>query len=361
MRLSRGVLILSLFAVLLPAPGVGAAVQPVGLRPLPMKYGDASRGGEPCAKDPTVIRQGDRYLLYYSIKGYQDKALEPPNPAPLQRGWHSGIAESRDLIHWTRVADLELRDTKGRPFWSAVAPCVKKFDGRIHLFYQRPPCGGVTNAIWHATSEDGLVFRNVADKPVFVPRNAWSVSRAIDAEVYRVGDELVLLYATRGADYKNQQLGLATAPYDSAWGPGDFVEQTIDAPLLKPEHPWEGHCLEAPTVIRRDGVWYLFYAGAYNHERQMIGLATSTDGFRFTRTGTDGLLLPAGGKGAWNEGESGHPGVFEDEDGQVYLFFQGKRARKATYYLSVCEVTFGAVDEPKKKGRSVPAKGERGE
>ena len=312
----------------------------VNLQPLPMKYGDTSRGGDPYAKDPTVIRHGDRYLMYYSIRAYQDKKLAPKKPAPFQLGWHTGIAESRDLVHWTRVADMDLRDTQGRPFWSSVAPCVRKLDGKIHLFYQRPLQLGGTNAIWHATSEDGLVFTNVADEPVFVPNNAWACSRAIDAEVYRVGDDLVLMYVTRDKAGEVQQLGLAKAPYASKWGPGDFVDQTVDAPLLKPEFPWEGHCIEAPTVIARDGVWYLFYAGAYNHERQMIGLATSTDGFHYTRVGAEGLCFRAGLKGAWNEGESGHPGVFEDDDGQAYLFFQGKRSRKANYFLSVCKVEF---------------------
>ena len=106
----------------------------VNLQPLPMKYGDTSRGGDPYAKDPTVIRHGDRYLMYYSIRAYQDKKLAPKKPAPFQLGWHTGIAESRDLVHWTRVADMDLRDTQGRPFWSSVAPCVRKLDGKIHLY-----------------------------------------------------------------------------------------------------------------------------------------------------------------------------------------------------------------------------------
>jgi hypothetical protein len=93
-------------------------------------------------------------------------------------------------------------------------------------------------------------------------------------------------------------------------------------------------------VIRHKGIWYLFYAGAYNHERQQIGLATSTDGIHFTRIEPEGLLFPAGEEGTWNHGESGHPGVFRDRDGQVYLFFQGKASREANYFLSVCKVDF---------------------
>jgi len=319
---------------------MAAQPQQVSLTPLDMRFGDTTRKAVPYAKDPTVIRHGDRYLMYYSIPPY-DKAKVPERPDPEQKGWHSGVAESKDLVHWRRVGDLNLRDTRGTRIWGAVAPCVKKLDGKIHLFYQRPwkPAHG-NNNLWHATSEDGLTFANTHDEPIFIPNNGWSNDRSIDAEVYRVGDSLVLMFATRDAEGKIQQLGMAKAAYGCDYGPGQWAELTGQGPLLKPEHPWEGRCIEAPTVIRRGGFWYLFYAGAYNHERQMIGLAVSEDGFAFRRVGADGLIFPAGAKGAWNEGESGHPGVFEDDDGQVYLFFQGKKSIKANYYLSVCKVEF---------------------
>ncbi|MBR4756156.1 MAG: glycoside hydrolase, partial [Bacteroidales bacterium] len=113
-----------------------------------------------------------------------------------------------------------------------------------------------------------------------------------------------------------------------------------EGPFFKPDYPWEMSCIEAPTVIKEKKVWYMFYAGAYNHEKQQIGLATSTDGRNFTRIPPDGLLFTSGEEGTWNHGESGHPGVFRDDDGQVYLFFQGKDSPDGNYMLSVCKVTF---------------------
>ena len=109
---------------------------------------------------------------------------------------------------------------------------------------------------------------------------------------------------------------------------------------MQPEYPWEMSCTEAPTVIKHKGIWYMFYAGAFNHEGQQIGLATSTDGYHYQRIAPDGLLFTHGAEGTWNAGESGHPGVFQDDDGQVYLFFQGKASLYETYYLSVCKVYF---------------------
>ena len=330
-------LILLLAAALLPLPSCVPAPRRVVLEPLPMCYGDSSRTVAPFSKDPTVIRKGDGYLMYYSLKTPEI----PTASETAYRGWDTGIARSTDLIHWTRVCDVDLRDTGGNRIYGAVAPCVKVIDGQIHMFYQRrwEEAGGNSN-IWHALSEDGITFTNTCDRPVLVPETSWSLNRSIDAEVYRVRDKMILLFATRDKTGTYQMLGMAEAPYGSDYGPDKWTLLSTEGPFMKPELPWEMSCIEAPTVIRQKGVWYLFYAGAYNHEQQQVGLATSTDGRTFSRIPPDGLLFPHGAEGTWNHGESGHPGVFRDDDGQVYLFFQGKDSPDGNYLLSVCKVRF---------------------
>ena len=62
-----------------------------------MLWGDTSRLGRPFAKDPSVIRFQGRYLLYYSMPG---------GGQPGMQGWAVGIAESRDLVAWTKVAEV---------------------------------------------------------------------------------------------------------------------------------------------------------------------------------------------------------------------------------------------------------------
>lgn len=304
-----------------------------------MQYGDTTRTELPFAKDPTVIRLGDRYLMYHSIAPFST-FKKPANPQYLQCGWNSAIAESQDLIHWSRVGDLDLRDSKGKRIWGAVAPCVKIFDGTIHMFYQRRWDAVKQNNIWHAISKDGITFINTHDEPIFIPECEWSLNRSIDAEVYRVGKKMILLFATREPTGKIQMLGMAEAPYGSDYGPDKWQLLSTDKPFMKPDFAWEQNCIEAPTVIKHKGLWYLFYAGAYNHELQQIGLAISKDGYNFARIKPDGLLFPNGAKGSWNESESGHPGVFRDNDGRVYLFYQGKRSKNANYLLSVCNVYF---------------------
>ena len=297
--------------------------------PRMMKYGDTSRYGEerPFAKDPTVIHCGGRYLMYYSVPSYP----EAKRPKGYSNKWCMAVAASTNLTDWTRIGDLNV----GRN--GSAAPCVKVIRGKIHLFYQSYGVGP-SDAICHATSEDGITFVDDKTNPVFFPKAKWSCGRAIDAEVYPAGDRLVMLCATRDPTRKIQELSMASAPLDSDYGRDSWTELSVDGPVLKPELPWEGECIEAPTVIGRDGTWYLFYAGAYNNWPQQIGLATSKDGIHFTRA-SDKPIYANGKAGEWNASESGHPGVFEDNDGQIYLFYQGNSTRGKDWFLSVLKVT----------------------
>ena len=319
----------------------------ITFEPLPMKFGDSAQRGTPYAKDPTVIRHDGRYLMYYSVRNCdKDHFHEGDDPIRL-KSWWGAVAESTNLVDWTRIGDIEISGS--RFISAAVAPCVKKIDGKIHMFHQarRQPCANAgdwvrankDDLIWHATSEDGVHFVSDGQEPAFAPSNKWSRRVAIDAEVYRTGNRLMLMYVARDPSNKWQMLGMAWAKYGGGYGGGKWTELTIDAPFFRPELPWEMHCIEAPTVVERNGIWYMFYAGAYNHERQQIGVAWSADGVKFTRY-RDEPVFPHGEKGAWNEWESGHPGLFVDDDGQCYLFFQGKATLNGDYSLSCAKVRF---------------------
>ena len=65
-------------------------------RPL-MLYGDTSRVGVPYSKDPHVVNFKGRYLMYHSI---------PPMKGEPDSGWNIGIAESKDLMNWTKVGEI---------------------------------------------------------------------------------------------------------------------------------------------------------------------------------------------------------------------------------------------------------------
>ena len=97
----KGTGLISASAVLLPRIPFAADAAKSAAKP-PMMWGDSTRLGRPFAKDPSVIRCGGRYLLYFSMAPWA-KELAPPNAS---RGWAIGIAESRDLVNWKKVGDI---------------------------------------------------------------------------------------------------------------------------------------------------------------------------------------------------------------------------------------------------------------
>ena len=296
-----------------------------------MFYADTSRLGVPFAKDPSVIEFKGRYLMYYSLppaKSAQAKAAGEPG------GWGIGIAESHDLLHWKRVGEL----TPEQPVESngIAAPGARVIDGVVHLFYQTYG-HGAHDAICHATSRDGVHFEHDPTNPIYHPTAMpWSVGRAIDAEVFVDTGRILLYFATRDPQMRRQMIGLASAPRHSRLGAGDWTDLSKQAPLLQPELPWEGLCIEAPSVLKHGKTYFLFYAGAYNNVPQQIGVARSPDGLHWTRV-SDQPLLPNGVPGTWNSSESGHPGVFAT-NGRTFLFYQGNDNKGRTYHLSMVEL-----------------------
>ena len=312
---------LCLSALFLAAAACAAA----GTEPL-MKFGDSDRLGRPFAKDPSVIKFGGRYLLYYSMAAFDKQRAPPGGP----RGWAIGIAESRDLVSWKKVGEILPEQDCERN--GIVNGRIIRLDGRLHLFYNTYG-NGPQDALCHATSADGLHFTRDPTNPVWHPTGAWNNGRAIDVDVVEWGGKLIQYYATRDPAGKIQMLHAIAADRHSDFGRAAWTA-LCDGPILKPELPWETKCIEAPSVLKRGDTLYLFYGGGYNNDPQQIGCATSQDGIRFQRLFVEQPLLANGPPGAWNASESGHPGIFEDDDGQLYLFFQANNDHGRTWFIS---------------------------
>jgi sucrose-6-phosphate hydrolase SacC (GH32 family) len=306
------------------ARGSDAAAVNAVLRPQ-MYFAEETQAGRPFAKDPDVVRWNGKYMMYYTIAPYNDGRAKD--------GFGIAIAESEDLITWHKKADFERDQTYEEK--GACAPCVVTLKGRVHLFYQT--YGNWRNdAICHAWSDDGIHFTKNPDNPVFRPAGEWNCGRAIDADAIEDGDRVLLYVATRDPEMQIQKLAVASAPLDSKFGKNDWTQLGTDS-ILEPELNWETKCIEAPAVFKRDAYFYMFYAGGYNNDPQQIGVAVSKDGVKWTRL-SDRPLLPNGRPGEWNASESGHPGVFTDEDGKMYLFFQGNHDNGKTWFLSKMQI-----------------------
>lgn len=302
----------------------------------PRMYFADDVSGKPFSKDPAVVRFKGKYWLYYSV---------PPYKAKPTAGWSIGVATSQNLVDWKKCG--ELRNTGKAETKGFTAPGAIVLRGQVHLFYQTYG-NGERDAICHAWSEDGLDFTRNPTNPVFRPTGDWTVGRAIDADVVADGDRMLMYWATRDPSMKIQMQGVAAAPLDSDFERDEWKQLNTDGPILAPsvstdldapglDLAWEKRCVEAAAMARHDGRLYMFYAGGYNNDPQQIGVAVSDDGVRFERL-SDKPFLQNGKPGSWNSSESGHPYLFQDEDGQDYLFYQGNNTNGKTWYLSVVPI-----------------------
>jgi alpha-L-fucosidase 2 len=291
-----------------------------------MMYADSTRRGIPYSKNPHVIRFGGKYLMYSSVlpeKGSDAREIE--------------ITESTDLIHWKNVGIMHIEKDYEKNGISAPGVIVK--DGKVHMFYQTYG-NGKNDAICHAVSDNGVTnFVRNPTNPVFRPDGSWNCGRAIDAEVFLYKGRYLLYYATRDTAFKIQMQGVAAAPENTDFSRGQWTNLSGKGPILKPELPWEGDCIEAASVIVKNGRLYMFYAGGYNNWPQQIGVAESFDGVEWRRL-SENPFLANGKPGEWNSSESGHPQIFNDDDGKTYLFYQGNNDNGKTWFLSNLEVTW---------------------
>lgn len=329
-------LLFFIFAPLATASGIAFASPGTQGR---MMYKATTRVGVSYAKDPHVVKFKGRYLMYYSI---------PPSHRNGMERWSIGIAKSKDLIHWMRAGEITPRKDLEYERKGMCAPCAIVKDGRVHLFYQTYG-NRERDAICHAVSKDGLHFKRDTTNPIFHPQPAdWTCGRAIDAEVALFKGKYYLYYATRDPEFKTQKIGVAVAEANTDFSRGEWREPT-EKSILYPILPWEKACIEAPSVIVRDSMMYMFYAGGYNNKPQQIGLATSKDGINFERIGPE-PFKQNGREGKWNASESGHPHVFRNSDGKTYLFFQENNDDGKTWLISQEEIAWKKT----RQGRSFP-------
>jgi predicted GH43/DUF377 family glycosyl hydrolase len=290
-----------------------------------MMYADTTRRGKPWSKNPFVLRFGGRYLMYSSILPVKDSDAREIE-----------VTESHDLVHWKNVGVIRVQEPYEKNGISA--PCAVIKDGQVHLFYQTYG-NGTNDAICHAVSDDGITgFKRNPSNPIFRPDGAWNCGRAIDAEVFFHEGRYLLFYATRDPGYKIQMQGVAATPANSRFNRDEWTHLSKDGPILKPELRWEGACIEAASIIRRNGMLYMFYAGSYDNTPQQIGVAASKDGVKWTRL-FDEPFLRNGQPGEWNSSESGHPGIFDDGE-RSFLFFQGNPDNGNTWWLSNVQVSW---------------------
>ncbi|MER7759230.1 family 43 glycosylhydrolase [Streptomyces sp. NPDC097619] len=207
--------------------------------------------------DPDVLRVGDTYHAY----------------ATNGAGAHVQRATSTDLVHWTPAAadPLPRLGDWAEPERTLVwAPEVFDHgDGYTLLYTARDRASGrqcVGAAL--AAGPEGP-FRPVAGGPLVCPA---AEGGAIDAASHTEDGRRYVLWKNDGnCCGLPARIHLQPVSWDGARTAGPSV------PLVGRDLDWEGELVEAPTLVRREDRYHLFYsADSYTDERYKTGYAVAS-------------------------------------------------------------------------------------
>jgi beta-xylosidase len=207
--------------------------------------------------DPFVLRDGEHYLAFGTGSG----------------GTHLQVARSEDLVRWSVLPDA----LPTLPPWAAStagttwAPSVLRRAGSYVLYYTARDAGTGFQCISRAVSSTPAGPYVDASASPFVCDPG--TCGAIDPSPF-VDDEgsAYLLWKT---DENSSRCRRASRLWSQRLS-DDGLGLVGDAkPLLVADRPWEQPLIEAPSMFRDGGRYYLFYsANWYESASYAIGYAT---------------------------------------------------------------------------------------
>ncbi|MBG6215213.1 arabinan endo-1,5-alpha-L-arabinosidase [Cryobacterium sp. CAN_C3] len=221
--------------------------------------------------DPDVLETGGVYYAY----------------ATNGSGFNVQVATSPDLKEWTtKAADaLPVLPTWSRPGKTWAPDVSEQAPGRFVMYFTGARTSPQTQCIGVATaSQPAGPFTPVGSAPIVCPEDEGG---AIDPATFIDDDGSRYLVWKNDGNSRGLDTWLQIARLSDD-GTALVGETTR---LLKQKQTWEGALIEAPTLVKRDGRYVMFYsANDYGGGAYAIGYATA-DALRGPYTKADGPLL----------------------------------------------------------------------
>ena len=198
---------------------------------------------------------------------------------------------------WTRSNQNPILSSSNSWDNNVASPTVIKDEGKLKMWYQG--FGNLSWSIGYAESSDGIEWHRVIDQPILSPENSEGVIETGIVEPSVVKTDKYYLW------YNSQNNGIYKIRYASSNNGIDWEKKS--GYVLVGKEPWESNGVANPTVIFKDGKFYMWYMG-WGSGGWKIGLAESTDGINWSKQQNNPLTLS----------NLGHVG------GQSVIFINGK-------------------------------------
>lgn len=224
-----------------------------------------------------------------------------------------------------RYAATDIFTTSSATAWeyqyAVIEPAVIYEDSLFKMWYSS------SSSIGLATSTDGLVWNRYHANPVFQAsgtEGAFDKLYANRADIYKSGSVYYMYYnGFNGQQSGVGKIGLATSSDGINW------TRYANNPILTVGTGWEDFSLYNASVVKVGSTWYMLYEGkGLSDYTQIIGLATSTDGYTWTKYSGNPIIrkgFPTGSSYA------AAPNLIYN-DGKFYTWIMGSDPR-GKYFL----------------------------
>jgi GH43 family beta-xylosidase len=223
-----------------------------------------------CA-DPGVVRDGDSYVMTCTSGG-------APDAFPLYR--------SSDLVDWSPAGHV--LPAAARPAWATGdfwAPEIHRIGTQWVAYFSARHTNG-RFAIGAATAASPTGPYLAAQAPIVIDPDVG----LIDASAFVANGTAYLMWKEDG----NAQ-GQPTPIRAAALGTDGLSITGPIATLVTNDRAWEDNLVEAPFVVARDGMFYLFYSGnAYYDGRYAVGVARASQPLGPYEKRPDPILVTGG-------------------------------------------------------------------
>jgi predicted GH43/DUF377 family glycosyl hydrolase len=248
-------------------------------------------------------------------------------------GYQTGLAESKDLLRWERVALVLARDPRDpiirynaamlsilrEDALESSAP-LKKVNGRYLGAWHAYPGAGYEAGpavIGLAWSDDLLRWQRT--DPILRPEDgaAWERGGLYKPYLVKSSDTYYLFYNAKNKSEGDwlEQIGLATSKDLRTWTryPGNPI-----VPVGAPGS-WDARFASDPCVVRYGRWWAMYYYGLASNGRARDLLAVSVEPHgRFTKVNE--ILIDVGPPGAVDDTYAHKPSLIS-WDGALYHFY----------------------------------------
>jgi peptide/nickel transport system substrate-binding protein len=235
----------------------------------PTVWGDWDGGG---LLKPAVITDVAGYKMWFDGKDLFGQA-------------RIGVASSSDGITWTKMlTNPVLSGTPGA--WDEAgqerAPFVLK-EGGVYKMWYEGSSGGIRQ-LGYATSTNGIDWNPYSGNPVLAAGpEPFDQQAAAHGSVLNDGGVYKLWYHAIGD--QGPIIAYATSPNGIDW--------TKQGPVLTADPDGWDSAVWGPSVLKWNGLYWMWYDGAGGYGSPAIGVVTSTNGITWTRFLTGPVIAEA--------------------------------------------------------------------